>query len=155
QAIEQVWPDWISNSKLEAKTGVRLHQQVFQLTQKLMKQGAIRGERRGREWFFIATKLNRESVASNTEAPTQTVAVRACTAFESRARVVLGARFGVRLMAGRLPGVPKIFDMVSEDGQIVGDAKYLDLVRGEKTPPAKFSNIAEHVWLLEKVNAPV
>src|SRR5262249_3573876 len=104
QAIEQVWPDWISNSKLEAKTGVRLHQQVFQLTQKLMKQGAIRGERRGREWFFIATKLNRESVASNTEAPTQTVAVRDCTAFESRARVVLGARFGVRLMAGRLPG---------------------------------------------------
>ena len=43
--------------------------------------------------------------------------------------------------------------MVSADGEYVGDAKYLTLVRGTKTPPAKFMEIAGHVWLLEKVDA--
>ena len=32
----------------------------------------------------------------------------------------------------------------------IGDAKYFTLVRGQRLPPAKFSVIAEHVWLLEK-----
>lgn len=44
--------------------------------------------------------------------------------------------------------------MVSPDGNIVGDAKYYTLVRGKRLPPAKFSIIAEHVWLLEKTGAP-
>jgi len=63
--------------------------------------------------------------------------------------------FGVPLLAGHLPNVPKKFDLVSSDGTIVGDAKYFDMVRGENTPPAKFSIIAEHVWLLEKTGARV
>jgi hypothetical protein len=50
-------------------------------------------------------------------------------------------------------GFPKRFDMVSEDEQIVGDAKYLTLVRRERRPPAKFMEIAGHVWLLERVPA--
>ena len=45
--------------------------------------------------------------------------------------------------------------MVSADCDIVGDAKYLTLVRGQRLPPAKFSVIAEHVWLLEKTGAPM
>ena len=49
--------------------------------------------------------------------------------------------------------MPKLWDLVSEDGSIVGDAKYYDLVRGVADPPAKFSVIAEHVWLLEKTGA--
>lgn len=36
---------------------------------------------------------------------------------------------------------------------IVGDAKYLTLVGSVKLPPAKFMEIAGHVWLLEKVPA--
>ena len=44
--------------------------------------------------------------------------------------------------------------MVSPDGSIVGDAKYFTLVRGQRLPPAKFSVIAEHVWLLERTGAP-
>ena len=48
---------------------------------------------------------------------------------------------------------PKLFDLVSEDQSIVGDAKFYDLVRGKDDPPAKFSIVAEHVWLLEKVGA--
>ena len=43
--------------------------------------------------------------------------------------------------------------MVSPDQQIVGDAKFLTLVHGKKVPPAKFMEIAGHVWLLERVPA--
>jgi len=43
--------------------------------------------------------------------------------------------------------------MDSRDEQIVGDAKYLTLVRGKKLPPAKFMEIAGHMWLLENLPA--
>jgi hypothetical protein len=39
-------------------------------------------------------------------------------------------------------------------GHVVGDAKYFTRVGGVGLPPAKFSIIAEHVWLLEKTGAP-
>ena len=42
---------------------------------------------------------------------------------------------------------------MSEDGGIVGDAKYYSMVKGERFPTAKISVITEHVWLLEKTNA--
>ncbi|MFQ6135257.1 MAG: hypothetical protein ACE5KU_05525 [Nitrososphaerales archaeon] len=61
--------------------------------------------------------------------------------------------FGVELRPGQPDGVPKLFDYVSDDGKITGDAKYFTLVRGRSLPPAKFSAIAEHVWLLEKTGA--
>ena len=76
-------------------------------------------------------------------------------AFEDLARSVMSAHFDVPLVSGQVPGVPKEFDMVSPDGSIVGDAKYFTLVQGQRLPPAKFSIIAEHVWLLEKTDAPV
>ena len=56
-------------------------------------------------------------------------------------------------LSGEVPGVPKEFNLVSPDGDIAGDAKYFTLVHGERLPPAKFSNISEHVWLLEKTGA--
>lgn len=73
--------------------------------------------------------------------------------FEELCRVELSKYFGVPLSKGKVSGIPKEFDMVSSDGDIVGDAKYLTMVRGEKIPPAKFSVIAEHVWLLEKTSS--
>jgi hypothetical protein len=51
--------------------------------------------------------------------------------------------------------VPKRFDLVSPDKDIVGDAKYYTFVRGQRLPPAKFSVVAEYVWLLEKTEAAV
>ena len=54
------------------------------------------------------------------------------------------------LVESKLAGMPKRFDLVSTDGTIVGDAKFLTLVRGLKLPPAKFMEIAAHVWLLER-----
>jgi hypothetical protein len=73
--------------------------------------------------------------------------------FENLARKILSKHFGIPLTKGKVSNVPKEFDMVSSDGHVVGDAKYLTMVRGERMPPAKFSMIAEHVWLLEKIPA--
>src|SRR5690606_38896762 len=75
------------------------------------------------------------------------------TSFERLAREVMSTHLGAALSVGRVPGVPKFFDLVSADHQIVGDAKFYTLVQGERLPPAKFSVIAEHVWLLEKTGA--
>ena len=61
--------------------------------------------------------------------------------------------FGRQLRERNPSGFPKKFDMVSANEEIVGDAKFLTLVHREKLPPAKFMEIAGHVWLLEKVNA--
>ena len=73
--------------------------------------------------------------------------------FQELARAQMGRHFGVPLSERELPGVPKRLDLVSPDGKIVGDAKYLALVNRQKLPPAKFMEIAGHVWLLEKTRA--
>ena len=73
--------------------------------------------------------------------------------FERLAGEVMSAHFGVELRPGRVAGVLKKFDFASNDQEIVGDAKYYTLVRGSGRPSAKFSTIAEHVWLLEKTRA--
>lgn len=73
--------------------------------------------------------------------------------FENICMEVLSEFFGTPLTKGQVKGIPKTFDLVSSDEEIVGDAKYLTMVRGEFLPPAKFSMIAEHVWLLERISA--
>ena len=75
-------------------------------------------------------------------------------ALETVARRVLSDHYAVDLTAGSLPGIAKLLDFVSPDRRVVGDAKYFSLVGGVGLPPAKFSIIAEHVWLLEKTSAP-
>lgn len=73
--------------------------------------------------------------------------------FEEKARTSMSKYYSNPLHAGKHPNVPKTFDMVSDDSEIVGDAKYYTMVRGSSLPPAKFATIAEHVWLLEKTGA--
>ena len=73
--------------------------------------------------------------------------------FERLAQQVMEKHLGISLGRGSIPGVPKEFDLVSRDGSIVGDAKYFTMVGGERLPPAKFSIIAEHVWLLGETSA--
>ena len=73
--------------------------------------------------------------------------------FEVLAGEFMSKHFGTPLNKRKMPGHPKLFDFVSADGQIVGDAKYYSLVRGRSIPPAKWSGVAEHVWFLEKVAA--
>ena len=74
-------------------------------------------------------------------------------AFEARASVVMSLHYGVTFTKGRVGSVHKEFDFVDGSRNVVGDAKYYTLVRGVQLPPAKFSVIAEHVWLLEHTAA--
>lgn len=73
--------------------------------------------------------------------------------FEDLIKVVMSKYYGTDLFPGEVGDVSKLFDMVSGDGKVAGDAKYLTMVRGKSLPPAKFSVIAEHVWLLGKTGA--
>ncbi|HID89028.1 MAG TPA: hypothetical protein EYP52_04865 [Anaerolineae bacterium] len=153
-------PDSATNSQIREARGIRSHQQVYLLTQNLMRVGLIRGERQGREWVFWtdeALVVRGTSPARRSRDRSETVArgLLSPRSFENLARSVMSAHFGVSLAPGRVPGVPKEFDMVSPDGRFVGDAKYFTLVQGEYLPSAKFSNIAEHIWLLEKTGAAV
>ena len=152
-------PDYATNNQIREATGIRSHQQVYLLTQELMRSSLIRGERRGREWIFWTDESLVVQLASPGQASRRVMSTEekklSPRAFEELARSVMSAHFGVPLVRGEVPGVPKEFDMVSPDKDIVGDAKYFTLVRGQWLPPAKFSIIAEHVWLLEKTGAPV
>lgn len=74
-------------------------------------------------------------------------------AFEARARAAMEQRYATTLKPALVPGVPKRFDFVSPDCSVVGDAKFYTLVKGVGLPPAKYSTIAEYVWLLEKTAA--
>jgi len=73
--------------------------------------------------------------------------------FQEFAKRIMSQRFDTALTEKNPKDFPKRFDLVSSNEDIVGDAKFLTLVHKKKTPPAKFMEIAGHVWLLEKVNA--
>lgn len=73
--------------------------------------------------------------------------------FEDSVRGFLSERWGIQLeeRAVRLTATyEKKFDLVSQDQKYIGDVKHLKNI---KTPAAKWSGIAECVWLLEKVTA--
>jgi hypothetical protein len=157
--LTSIAPDGATNSDIREATGIQSHQQVYMLTQELMRAGRIRGVQRGREWTFWTQGSSPDQRGSVRRAPLQETLQPEqrklnSQAFEELASRVLSAHFGTPLTARELPGVHKRFDLVSPDGRIVGDAKYYTLVRGKKPPPAKFSAIAEHVWLLENTGAP-
>jgi hypothetical protein len=159
--LDYLWsiaPDYADNAQTREATGISSHQQVYMLTQELMYSGLIRGEQRGREWVFWADESPSAQFASPGRPTGGEAAARAWgqlspAAFEDLARAAMGRHLGVSLARGQVPGVPKEWDMVSADGRVVGDAKYFTLVGGQRLPPAKFSIIAEHVWLLEKTGA--
>jgi hypothetical protein len=144
--LDYLWsisPDCATNGQIREKTGISSHQQVYMLTRELMGARLIRGEQRGREWIFWAD----ESLSIQLASPGQVrmgevfaqVEVQLSPhAFEDLARSVMGNYFGVPLRSGQVSGVPKEFDLVSPDGNIVGDAKYFTLVRGQRLPPATF-----------------
>lgn len=75
--------------------------------------------------------------------------------FENEVRAAMSEYYDTKLYPGQVSDVPKLFDMVSEDKEIVGEAKYLTMVRNNSVPSAKFSIISEHVWFLEKTVAQI
>jgi len=104
-----------------------------------MNSEIIEFSREGKRITNIAAIINKNELSPND--------------FEKLMKMVMSKYYKKQLFTGEIVGIPKLFDMVSEDKSIVGDAKYLSMVRGQYIPPAKFSVIAEHVWLLEKTNS--
>jgi hypothetical protein len=72
--------------------------------------------------------------------------------FEARAREVLSEQWGTKLRPALLGKIAKLFDFVSKDRTVVGEAKFLSVGK-KRFQPAKFSAISEIVWLLEKIHA--
>ena len=166
--LQSIEPERATISQIESQADVHPHQQVYQITQKLLRAGVICGAMASGIWEFWARSgddarldtLDRSAaVATSSEERSASEALRAkagrltAREFEALARRIMAAEMGVHLTPRTLPGVPKRFDLVSADGTIVGDAKYYAMVQGKARPPAKFATIAEHVWLLEKANA--
>ena len=144
-------PDGATNAELARQLGIASHQTVYMMTQELVRRRLLRGEQDGRTWRFYAVEPlyapqrgagPARGGASSGGAPTS-------QAFETLARHVLGDRYGVKLAPGAVRGVPKRFDLMSSEGDVIGDAKYY-----AHAGPARFAIIAEHVWLLEKTGAP-
>lgn len=63
EILRSVSPTQISNSEIVSRTGIRPHQQVFQITQRLLKTGRVKGVKDGRDWIFWIEK--RSDAASN------------------------------------------------------------------------------------------
>jgi hypothetical protein len=58
-----------------------------------------------------------------------------------RAAGKMSEHYRTSLEPRRLPGIPRLFDLVSQDGRFVGAAKYFSLVRGQRLPPARFKEV--------------
>lgn len=158
--LDYLWsiaPKSASNAEIREVIGSQSHQSVYMLTKDLKQQGIINAEQKGREWFFYVNESVTVTLATSGAVGSGQVVHDKLSprAFEDLARRVLGEHFGVAFTEREVAGVPKRFDFVSEDGRVIGDAKYYTLVQGKRLPPAKFSIIAEHVWLLEKTTTEV
>jgi hypothetical protein len=151
--LNSIYPNNATNSEIVNATGIHPHQQVFQKTRELLELKIINGWQDGRVWHFQSIpgkELNRKSQIIESEKKHIKISPRE---FEVFSRKIFSNYFGNDLRKGYYPGVKKEWDFLSDDLAIVGDAKYYTLVGGKGKPPAKFSTIAEHVWLLEKTNA--
>ncbi len=148
--LRSIFPEKATNSQIRRATGVEPHQQVFQITRRLMREGLAKGEKHAGEWFFWVG----EGGVVPAPTPTSSSAGRMTPSrFEAFAGGILSEYYGVGLDAGSVTTVPKVFDFVSPDCRIVGDAKYYTRVGGKRYPPAKVATISEHVWLLEHTGA--
>lgn len=154
RVLDYLWsvgPQGATNAQIRAATGIDPHQQVYMITQELKRKGKIASRRDGHEWvFFIGESPDDLLQSPGKVAPSTPLPKLNASQFEDLARQVFSQRFDTPLRPGQVAGVPKLFDLVSPNGDIVGDAKYYTLVGGQHLPQAKFSIIAEHVWLLEK-----
>ena len=158
--LRMIAPRRATNEEISARTGIRPHQQVFQITKRLSDEGMLRSIRAGKEWeFWVENKgaarpaPSANVVAHEDQKIRDTNQSAMARAFETAARKAMSDYFGTELDPGSVRDVPKIFDFKSADSSVLGDAKFYTLVGGVGSPPAKNSTIAEHVWLLEKTGA--
>lgn len=146
-------PNSFSNADLVNRTGVRPHNQVFQITRRLMEEGRIRGRLFGKDWLFWCENHQTSPRAAPPSTPAQTPTEDAAEQdFLRLARWALSRFFGTALREPSDGSVASAFPMTSEDGQIVCDALHLT-IDSKVVPPTSLALLSERVWLLEKVPA--
>ncbi|MBC8507654.1 MAG: hypothetical protein ISR58_19685 [Anaerolineales bacterium] len=154
--LQSIYPENATNSDIVVATGIEPHQQVFQKTSELRTEGLIEGWREGNTWHFRAKgDLPLPATPERKIITPQPTGRFTPKEFEMLARQRFAAKFDATLLPGKVDQVNKEWDMISPDGQVVGDAKYYTMVRGKGNPSAKLATISEHVWLLEKTSARV
>lgn len=166
--LRSVSPELVTNATIARRTGISPHQQVFAITQELLRRGLINGAKVDGEWKFWSgyrgvqpgdppilpmDRLKAEYKREHQNDVSPVPELMTPNDFELLARKVMSELYDTQLEPRRIPDMPKLFDLVSGDYAVVGDAKYFAMVQGERTPPAKFSIIGEHVWLLEHCRA--
>jgi len=156
--LRSISPQRVSNSTIVSRTGVSPHQQVFAITSDLRRHGLISARIIGGEWEFWSDHrvARHESIPSERERSVRMqrdLPRPTPFSFVLLARRVMSTLYSAPLEPRRIPAMPKLFDMVSADYSVVGDAKYFTMVQDERIPRAKFSVIAEHVWLLSQCQA--
>jgi hypothetical protein len=154
RVLDYLWaiaPDGATNGEIARQLAIRSHQSVYLLTQSLTHQGRLRAARAGPLWIFYAVE---EPEAELIARPVGLGRGSTAASFEALARSVLERHYAAEFSPGSFPGVRKQFDFVSPDRLTVGEALYYPSADGLELPPAKFSIVAEHVWLMEKTGAP-
>jgi hypothetical protein len=142
--------------------GTREHEKIAEFCRELLRAGQIRrfkNEGRmvngARKTEFLALRRREKKEQSDQALEKRgafEVSVRpeeglARKDFAERAREVMVEFYG-RSMKPRKIGGTKIWDYVSQDGMVVGDARWF----GSSVPAAR-AFISEAIWLLEKVGA--
>lgn len=160
RVLEAIWaasPAGMTNGEIQRATGIASQQAIYLLTRELVQSGWIEGEQQGREWVFWANESAWGQLASPGRTGPQEPyhGMDDTAAFTRRARGAMRALLGVSLVPGTVEGVPREFELVSPDRQMVGSVVYCAPVQGQWLPPAKFSLIGERVWLLDKTGAEV
>jgi len=99
----------------------------------------------------VAASTGPERPATRPATPPGRATIDSGRTFEAHARTVCSERWGVPLRSAVVelaPGLSHQFDLVSLDCRLVGDAKWF---KNLPVPAAKWSVIAEYVWLLQHV----
>ena len=123
RVLDYLWsagPQGATNAQIRDATGIEPHQQVYMITQELKRKDKISSRRDGHEWVFFIGESPGELLQSPGRAASSTPLPKLnATQFEDLARQIFSQRFGVPLRPGQVAGVPKLFDLVSPDGDFI------------------------------------
>lgn len=146
QFLEEHSGQWFDEGQIATALGIEARE-VGSLCQRLLREGRIRRELIGGGIKFgYVAGFERPS-----EKPSGVERRQLAKEFEAHATRVMSRVLGQPL-AARGVGRTKQWDMVSPDASAVGDAKYFTY---EGHPSAEQADIAEDVWLLEKLRGRV
>lgn len=147
---------------LDAGDSTKEHEKVAEACRELLRSGQIRRFKHegrmvngARKTQFLALRrrekkeesqqaIEKRGVVEVTVKPEEGLARKD---FSERAREVMNEFYGRGLKPRKIGGT-KIWDYVSPDGMVVGDARWF----GQSVPAAR-AFISEAIWLLEKVGA--